>query len=234
MADEKPEKQPEKQVTGGGDVSFSGAAWLAFGVMVVFVAALLIPDYMNYQLKLVILEQQRPPAAQPMWSLDTNVFGKSSSNVFFVSTNASSRAQTPSEATAVKPSDIYETYAKLITMLLGFISVVGVLFGYFVRRHVRELTEDIRRDVELEMKHIHDQHKLVQDQTKAAQEKSGDILRQVEQLARDYKELDASAKGKLEALDAAIKRYQEQRGPVAGATADVAAKVDDEMQKEGV
>ena len=68
-------------------------------------------------------------------------------------------------------------------MLLGFVSVVGVLFGYFVRKSVRELTEDVRHDVEAQVKLFEQQKQLVIDQAKVAQQAADSTLKHVEKLA---------------------------------------------------
>lgn len=216
MSDKQKEKgEPKEQLWR------YGAA--AIVLLVILTAAILTPDYLNYRYKLAALKRPAP-IAQP---------GATNNLTRVVPPSADEKSSSTQE-TALKTADIYETYGKLITMLLGFVSVVGVLFGYFVRKNVRELTEDVRSDVQREVEYFKRERESALEKIAEADKKAQLSLTKGETLETKLEALLKSVEERLKALDEAIKSYQEKRSAPSPSTADTTAKVDQELKDQGV
>jgi hypothetical protein len=115
-------------------------------LLIILCAAILTPDYLNYRYRVVALTTASKNQVTPIKSSEaTKQPASTSPNAlqYIASSETTSMADVP-----IKTSDMFEVYGKLVTMLLGFISIIGVLFGYFVRRSLREVEDDIRGAVE--------------------------------------------------------------------------------------
>lgn len=121
-------------------------------LLLVFVTAILMPDYFNFRLRLARIEMASKTAAtQPIEPAPTgSTNNKSGTNNISAPTLSSSKTESDNlmpASTEPKSSEIFETYGKLLTMLLAFVSVLGVFFGYFVRKSLRDVEDDMRRQV---------------------------------------------------------------------------------------
>ena len=168
-------------------------------LLVVFVTAILIPDYFSYKLRLARIEAEIK-ASTTKTTPSTQPDNKSEPN------NPIPQSQTgnteskygPSLSTEPKSSEMFETYGRLLTMLLAFVSVIGVFFGYFVRKSLREVEEDMRCQVK----------EIVQSWEKDWARLSGEVSSKL--TAIDTKQLEvadtiAKSKQALEALQASAK-----------------------------
>ncbi len=120
----------------------------AIVLLLILTTAILTPDYLNYRLRVQELSAQVKPSPTLAGMLTGPLVGPPSPQ-------AASGTPSLPLPTVIKPaletSQIFETYGKLITMLLGFVSILGVFVGYFVRKSLREIQEDVYKDVEKRM-----------------------------------------------------------------------------------
>jgi len=74
-------------------------------------------------------------------------------------------------ATAVQPmlasASFFEAYARLITLMLSILSVLGLFFAYFVRKSLREMEEDVEKRFDRTIKSWEKDQKAVSDQVAA-------------------------------------------------------------------
>lgn len=131
--------------------SFRPYAIIGTVLLVVFVTAILTPDYFNYRLR---MERIKIAGKTSATSSAANSSSVTPSNKAESTGAVPSQSQTKVESETLSPpstepksSEIFETYGKLLTMLLAFVSVLGVFFGYFVRKSLREVEEDMRQQV---------------------------------------------------------------------------------------
>jgi hypothetical protein len=125
-------------------------------LLVLLVAAILTPDYLNYRLRMAAIEAGKvstiPAIATPGTPITapgnpTTLPGNPGTapvNAGTVKSSPTTSGVTPQE---LKSSEIFEAYGRLLTMLLALGSVLGVFFGYFVRKSLREMEEDLRTHV---------------------------------------------------------------------------------------
>lgn len=144
------------------DLKWYGGA--AVVLMMILTAAILTPDYFSYKLKMEALRstqsvpsKQSPPSIKSCEDQPQPAGGKSQA----VATAKVTLEKAEDEKKASDPSQLFETYGKLLTMLLGFVSVLGVFVGYFVRKSLREIQDDISQDVEKRMKLWEEQKTVV-------------------------------------------------------------------------
>jgi hypothetical protein len=132
----------------------------------------------------------------------------------------------------LKPADIYATYGQLITMLLGFVAAVGVLCGYFAKKSVRELTEDVRDDMDREKEGFRRECDLALKEANSAKSDAKASMDEVKELEATLSELVKKTHEGLRALDEAIAKYKENGSFQASSTTKTAAAVDEQLAKE--
>ena len=117
----------------------------------------------------------------------------------------------------------FETYARLVTLFLAIVSVLGVFFGYFVRKSIRETEEDIEkrfdRNMDLWKKERDDLLKQYEDDANKLREKLT-IVTKLEEGLREILENRAQAKRPL---------AQSNEEPTADRIQDSAQQVDDQL-----
>lgn len=188
----------------------------AAGLLLVFTVGILIPDYWSYNLELERMKlDQRPHAAvTPAQEKLEDGSAKNSLQSVHISVPTQTKAG-EEKSRGVGAEKIFETYGKLITMLLGFVSILGVFVGFFVRKSLREIEDDVENRVEKRMKLWEDQKDMVLEKVKTAETK-------YEKYTTLYDEMKR-------ALDA-LKRVQETEAnimkPLATAPETVAASLD--------
>ena len=183
-------------------------------LLVVFVSAILMPDYFNYKLRLARIEAiSKMSASQPTATAPTSTTNnKGESNNPAVPTQLS-------PSTEPKPSEIFETYGKLLTMLLAFVSVLGVFFGYFVRKSLRDVEEDMRRQVTDTMGFWEKEKKRFFDEVTST-------LAEVKKQQSEVEKTIASSKQVLEVLQASAKAESQKPPNEAGLAATAVAAID--------
>lgn len=71
-------------------------------------------------------------------------------------------------ATAMQPmlasASFFEAYARLITLVLSILSVLGLFFAYFVRKSLREIEEDVEKRFDRTLKSWETDQKAIRDQ----------------------------------------------------------------------
>lgn len=204
----------------------------AFALLVILTMAILAPNYWNYRYRVKQLER---------FSISTNAVLTSAPAGVVASNAPPAAAVTPPKSgievvgeAPLKTSDIYETYGQLITMLLGFVAAVGVLCGYFAKKSVRELTEDVRADMDREKEWFRRECDLALKQTENAKQEATESLAAAKKLEQELQDLVRENKQQLAALDEAIARYKEKGAPQAPSTTKTTATVDEQLAKEGV
>lgn len=202
----------------------------AIALLVILTAAILTPSYLNYRYRLRQLEyissstnaaRQTAPTSTTSW------------NQLSMTSPVSAKPETDSLGEPpLKPADIYETYGQLITMLLGFVAAVGVLCGYFAKKSVRELTEDVRDDMNREKEWFRRECELALKEADSAKAAAKASMDEAKQLQRDLSDLVKRTHDGLKSLDEAIAKYRQDGSSQASSTAKTAATVDEQLAKE--
>ncbi len=144
----------------------------AAGLLVVFTIGILIPDYWSYNLELerMKLDQRADASETPVQEKPQDGSAKNSLQSVHISVPTQTKSGAE-KSQGVGAEKIFETYGKLITMLLGFVSILGVFVGFFVRKSLREIEDDVENRVEKRMKLWEDQKDMVLEKVKAAETK---------------------------------------------------------------
>lgn len=102
--------------------------YLITGVLILtlFVAAIVLPDVLPY------LFPSRGAATA----------GAGVTPIFPAATPGPT-SPTPAAAVSQVAGQLFEGYARLVTLFIGVASVLGLFFGYFVRKSIRETEEDV-------------------------------------------------------------------------------------------
>jgi hypothetical protein len=210
----KAEKQPEP---------FWPYAVSGIFLLVVFVAAILTPDYFNYQLRLARIQAaSKISTTNLIPPSQTGTAGCKGESAALLPAPSPSKVEPESllpPSTEPKNSEIFETYGKLLTMLLAIVSVLGVFFGYFVRKSLREVEEDMRRQV-MDTMGFWEKEKI---------RFFGEVNSTLEQVKKQQSEVSdtiASSKQVLEVLKASAKAEGQKLSSEAGLAATAVAEID--------
>lgn len=192
-------------------------------LLVVLTLAILTPDYLNHQYRRERLLKQQPSSAAVQST--PNPSGTSSA-----ATNQPANTPEPNaNGDSPKAADIYDTYAKLVTMMLGFVSVVGVLAGYFVRKSVRELTEDVRDEVEREVKVFERQRTDALEKVKDAEDATKKALNEAAKIKAEFEELLKKVAVNLKTLDEIAESRRAQKKSLLGSSSETSSQVDAQL-----
>jgi len=193
-------------------------------LLIVFVAAILIPDYLNYRLRLAGIEAASKMAANN----STPTSSTSATNNKTEPSNAPLPTQPPSKTEPAnlvsasaepKSSEIFETYGRLLTMLLAFVSVLGVFFGYFVRKSLREVEEDTRRQLRQTIAFWEKEKNLLSSEVTTK-------LAEVRTQQAEVEKMITSSKQVLEVLQTSAKAEAQKPPSEAGLAATAVAAID--------
>lgn len=211
-------------------VRFWPYALLGSFLLVVFVAGILASDYFNYRIRMAKIQAFSMSGTTNAPGVSaaglTNLPGVTSNAAPATSASKPSSENLAAGSLELKGSELFETYAKLLTMLLGFVSVLGVFFGYFVRKSLREVEEDLRGHVALSMDlWAKEKDRLSGEVAAKLKEISKHQQQQAKLVAEFEKTLDRS-KQALQALEAAAKSEEQKLTGGAGRTASAAATID--------
>lgn len=214
----------------GGEERLWHYALSAFALLVVLTAAILTPNYLNYCFRVRQLEHisSSTNAVRPT----TPPIAASSNQPPTTSVVSARPEPDPLGEPPLKPADIYETYGQLITMLLGFVAAVGVLCGYFAKKSVRELTEDVRDDMDREKEWFRRECDLALKEANAAKTDAKESLDEAKKLEASLSELVKKTHDGLKALDEAIAKYKDNGSSQASSTTKTTATVDEQLRKE--
>lgn len=189
-------------------------ALLGSFLLIVFVTGILAPDYFNYQIRMAKIEAaSKISAAAKSPASEQNASKAIADNLM-------------SASLEVKSSEIFETYGKLLTMLLGLISVLGVFFGYFVRKSLREVEEDLRGHVQQNMDFWGKERDRLSSDVARQLKDIGEQRQQQEKLSQEFEKTVERSKQTLQALEAAAKAEEQKLTGATGRTATAAAKID--------
>jgi hypothetical protein len=206
------------------------AFWGSF-LLVVFVAGILAPDYFNYRIRLAKIEATSKISA----ATATTVPSANTTSSTTAATSPVSPAQGASTtvadnlalaSTEVKSSEIFETYGKLLTMLLAFASVLGVFFGYFVRKSLREVEEDLRGYVQQSMDFWGNERDRLSSEVAGKLKEINEQGQQQAKLSQEFEKIIERGQKALQALEATAKAEEQKLTGDIGRTAAAAAEID--------
>ena len=215
MSDETTPKTQEK---------FWPYALCAGGLLLILTLAILTPDFLNYRYRQDRLLHSAADAAAAQTN-PTPAVGATATDQSKITTPTAPGL--PFESP--RPSEIYETYAKLVTMMLGFVSVVGVLAGYFVRKSVRELTEDVRIEVAREVKIFERDRTHALEKIKEAEDATKKALAEAERIKKEFEELLKKVSVELKAMNEMVEHIGKQKKSLLGNSRDTSAQVDAQL-----
>ena len=130
----------------------------------------------------------------------------------------------PSATTPVFPTSatFFESYARLITLLLSIISVLGLFFGYFVKKSLTETEAEIENRFERRMDAWKEEReKLQTDYTSDA--------KRLQEMLLEVEKLEFRLQQALETWDDANRRYQANTPPASRAVDLASAAVDEQI-----
>lgn len=104
-------------------------------------------------------------------------------------------------------------------MLLAFVSVLGVFFGYFVRKSLREVEEDLRGHVTQNMDFWEKEKNRLSSEVTAK-------LTEIEKQQSEFKQMIARGEPLLKALEAAAKAESQKLTDQTARTATAVAAID--------
>lgn len=128
-------------------------------------------------------------------------------------------------APLISPShtpDTFETYARLVTLLLALVSVLGVFFGYFVRKSLRETEDDLDKRFDRQMM-------LWEKERDALLKRYGDDADELEKSIKTVTTLEKQMRDSFEDLNSAKERYSKPAPQTEPIIIDVAAAVDQRL-----
>jgi flagellar motility protein MotE (MotC chaperone) len=195
---------------------FPGYIFVAGTIMFVFMlAAIALPDYLHYRLRIEELgllkaQQAATPLPSPQSSSGASQAGP-----------AQSSSVTPSQSDS---ANLFESYARFLTLLAGLVSVLGFFLGFFIRRSIRETEEDIDKRVNARLESWGVSYS---DQSAKLETK----LKEVEALETRLDALEARFRKTLESLEESQKEYEHGTPEVIPDAAEVARKLDSEMER---
>ena len=175
---------------------------------------ILATDYFNYQIRLAKIEAVSKISVAAPKPAPAQIDSKG-----LVDNLASPSLE-------VKSSEIFETYGKLLTMLLGLVSVLGVFFGYFVRKSLREVEEDLRGHVQQNMDFWGKERDRLSNEVSGKLKEIAEQRQQQEKLSQEFEKTAERSKQVLEALEAAAKAEQQKLTGDTARTATAAAAID--------
>jgi len=176
----------------------------ALAIMALFLTAIVLPDILRFF--------SQPTSATQVTPGATAVTQAPAAPV-------SMSAANPTAATA----QLFESYARLVTLFLGVASVLAVFFGYFVRKSIRETEEDVDKRFDRSLNLWEKERSSLLDQYKA------DALKLVEKITV----VDGLEKKMRELMQELTDALQTTRNPPdqSGAAIDATAtKVDDQLK----
>lgn len=138
--------------------------------------------------------------------------------------NASS--PTISAGSAMPPTStaqLFEAYARLVTLLLGVASVLGLFFGYFVRKSLRETEEDVDKRFDRSLALWEKERATLLDQYKADATKLEAQIKISETLEKKMHEL-------MQELTDALQSTRQSNEQPATVIGDAASKVDAQLE----
>jgi ABC-type multidrug transport system fused ATPase/permease subunit len=119
-------------------------------------------------------------------------------------------------------TNIFETYARLVTLFLALVSVLGVFFGYFVRKSIRETEEDIDKRFERNLK-------LWESERDSLLTKYKDDAKELKEKLAIVNELEKRLREAIDTWDDANRRYAQAGAAPAPNVVQVSAQQLDEQ-----
>gem|GEM_PF-5077693 len=175
---------------------YLGAAVL---ILTLFLIAIILPDVLRYC--------KSSPPDNPIIIVPT------------IGAPLPSTVTSPTAATA----QLFESYARLITLFLGLASVLAVFFGYFVRKSIRETEEDVDNRLERSLKLWEKEKTSLLDQYKADCEKLEKKIGEAEALEKGTRKL-------MNELTDALQTSRQTPGLANTTVADAASAVDAQLE----
>ncbi len=195
-------------------------ALLATLLLIIFAVGVLAPDYLNYRIRLAKIEASKSSVNA------TTGTNESASSQTVVQSTASAPADVRLAQMEIKSSEIFETYGKLLTMLLGFLSVLGVFFGYFIRKSLREVEDDLRGHVQQNMDFWGKERDRLSNEVSGKLKEMGEQSERLEERSREFEKTVEQSKQLLQTLEAAVKSEEKKLTGDVGWTATAVAVID--------
>jgi hypothetical protein len=185
-------------------------AFVAIGMLFIIVGAIVVTDLLEYNLRKSDNEVRK----------SENELRKTENELRRSQLSQNANIQQPDITSPVSassvtttgpyndPSKVFESYGRLITLLVALLSALGVFFGYFVRRSIRDTEEDMDNRLTKNMDAWKEERKGIeqryQDQINAWESK----LIGVEELKTRLEGLQAEYSKSLEELKTDIKNLE--------------------------
>jgi len=119
--------------------------------------------------------------------------------------------------------NVFETYARLVTLFLALVSVLGVFFGYFVRKSIRETEEEVDKRFDRNMA-------LWEKEKDGLIKKYGEDATQLKSSLAVVDQLEQRLREALKESEAAKERYQKPPPPAAKEVTKASAELDAQLE----
>ncbi len=168
----------------------------AIAILLIMTLAVIASDYFDFVRRLVETTIHREPPSN-------------------------SNTQAIAVSSTTDSSKVFEAYGRLITILVAFMSVLGVFFGYFVRRSIRETEDDMDKRLTRSLDGWEKERKEIKQEY-------GDQSAKLEKKIQEVSELENRLRSSLGKLELASSRYEASPVKV-GPDVQEAAEIVDEL-----
>jgi hypothetical protein len=184
-----------------------GYAVTAIILLLILTGAILTPDLLNYRYRALAIEAHEKSLPVFVLSKPDGVAPSVGTGTPPSRATAAPTSETmdqTGEANPISNADIFETYGKLVTMLLSFVAAIGVIAGYFIKKSFSELHEEIRDNVGREIATFEREKALVQEEMRTHVENVKGACGKVKELEAQLEKQLSEIKKHLELLNASI------------------------------
>jgi hypothetical protein len=194
-------------------------------LMTLLVLAILVPDLLNYRLRVAKIEASSKMSAKVPGEPGTSSGTQNTTEKKTEPPQPVSKPEPDSGPAEPKSSEIFETYGRLLTMLLAFLSVLGVFFGYFVRKSLREVEEDMRLHVTQTMEFWEKEKKRLSDEVESELKEIRTQQADFNKQQAEFNKVIVKGQKTLQAMEAALSSTQKVAGDT-NRTATAVAAID--------
>jgi uncharacterized membrane-anchored protein YhcB (DUF1043 family) len=227
----------EKENAKSASPTFGQVSAVVIVVLLIFVTAIILPDILDYWLRSAQLTAKSTqtstptptPTPSPTVSPDQQQVKPPPSSSPQAQTSLSPQAQNTQPISAVPvaspatpssdPSKVFEAYGRLITLIVGLVSALGIFGGYFIRKSIKETEEDVEKKLKESLAKWEEERKeinrkfderagVIDEKIKQGQEELDEVVRQgkerlteqlqeAEQLRKEFESLVRKANDAL-------------------------------------
>jgi uncharacterized membrane-anchored protein YhcB (DUF1043 family) len=196
----------------------------ALFILTLLVTAITLPEYWEHQVRTTHLQLLQQLPGDIMENSDQAVAGSEDGEAITSTTTDSSFYSRQLTSSLENQARVFETFGRLITLILAVVSVLGVFFGFFVRKSIREVEEDMEKKVDRQVEMMD----VVQKEFKEDYRRVVDLRKTSDRLVEELETLKNTITARLSDLEASL--TVQERARVTGYDAnETAARLDEAL-----